>query len=117
MTHVQRIFTDAYMYDYVTRQEIELFAKYLDDYLQAAELSLPSDECDLVLEIVPAEDVEGMAWCYYYVDHRSRTLFWLAPFNTDYLLAEVRGVTSPAHISAFFFLCEIQKEVHALTIF
>lgn len=94
----KRIFTDAYMYDYDIRQEIELFAKYLDDYLQAAELSLPSDECDLVLEIVPAEDGEGTAWCYYYVDHRSRTLFWLTPFDTDYLLAEVRGVTSPAHI-------------------
>ncbi|KAH9168447.1 hypothetical protein EDB89DRAFT_2203149 [Lactarius sanguifluus] len=61
----QRIFTDVYMYDTDLSAEIHAFATLLDnDRTQP----LPTDDYDLVLDIIKVADNEPV-WAYYYIDH------------------------------------------------
>jgi len=96
---MKRIFTDVYMYDPDLSAEIHAFAALLDnDRAQP----LPTNDYDLVLDIIKVKDNETI-WAYYYVDHVSKTLFWQHYYECeDSLLREVRGVQEPGHVSAYF---------------
>jgi hypothetical protein len=100
MTHVwlKRIFTDTDMHDPFFRDEIEEFYQYLQVMLRIDQLKIPSNNYDLVLDIVPIGD--RIQWSYYYACHETRCLFWLETYDADYMLSEVCGVNSLAHISA-----------------
>ena len=99
---MKRIFTDVYMYDPNLSAEIHMFAEHLDDertrLLGTNELPIHHD---LVLDIVKTDD--ETIWGYYYVDHETKTLFWLHYYECgDSLLREVRGVQEASHVSAYF---------------
>ena len=96
---MKRILTDVYMYDSNLSAEIHAFAEYLD---RKRTRPLPTNNFDLVLDVIKAENDE-IIWAYYYVDHDSKTLFWQDHYDCgDSLLREVRGVQEASHVSACF---------------
>ncbi|KAH8989157.1 hypothetical protein EDB86DRAFT_3081157 [Lactarius hatsudake] len=91
----RRIFTDVYMYDVDLSAEIHAFAALLD---RERTQPLPTEDYDLVLDIIKVTDDETV-WAYYYADHVSKTLFWQDFYECeDSLLREVRGVREPGHV-------------------
>jgi len=84
--------TDAYLYESSVRIEIELFANHMTRLQQHADC-LPSGDYDLVLELTPTEDGTN-EWCYYFVDHSMRTLFWLEDFDATELVSELTSISS-----------------------
>jgi hypothetical protein len=92
--------------------EIHEFAAHLDRERtrMLGPFNFPTDYYDLVLDIFETEDNETI-WGYYYVDHHTRTLFWLHYYECgDTLLREVYGANEEGHVSAYF-------TVHQLTRF
>ncbi|KAH9005403.1 hypothetical protein EDB86DRAFT_2825063 [Lactarius hatsudake] len=79
-TMLNGIFTDVYMYDENLSAEIHAFATVLDDELTNLRIqnSFPTNYA-LVLDIIETEN--ETYWAYYYVDHDSKTLFWLHPYE------------------------------------
>jgi hypothetical protein len=97
----QRLFTDTDMYNAVLREEMEDFYSCLKKIIHDEKLTILSENknYDLVLDIMPTEN-EKMLWSYYYACHKTRCLFWLDEYDASYMISEIRGVESPAHISA-----------------
>ncbi|KAI0250650.1 hypothetical protein BJV78DRAFT_544493 [Lactifluus subvellereus] len=93
----RRLFTDTDMHVALLRDEIEEFYHYLQKILHADQLTIPSNNYDLVLDIMPTED-ERIQWSYYYACHDNRCLFWLETYDASYMLSELNGVSSPAHV-------------------
>jgi len=85
------------MYDNNLREEVLRSAEQLWDELRRTG-PLPTAHYDLVLDMVETKD-ETIIWQYYYVDHHSRTLFWLEPYDMSDLLQDIPGVEEPGHIS------------------
>ena len=96
---MKKILTDVYMYDPTLSKEVQAFALYLKERRTS---SLPTNNYDLVLDVIQRESDE-IVWAYYYVDHESKTLFWQDTHNCDFLF-EVRGVQEASHVSAYFSL-------------
>ncbi|KAN0131017.1 hypothetical protein V8E53_011150 [Lactarius tabidus] len=93
----RRLFTDTDMCDETLRDEAERFYSHLQTLPGASELASSVGEYDLVLDIKP--DHTGFKWCYYYVSHSNRCLFWLQEYpiaNMD--MIQNVGVQSLAHI-------------------
>jgi hypothetical protein len=86
------------MHDPLLRDEIEEFYQSLQNILRVDKLKIPSNNYDLVLDIMPIED--SIQWSYYYACHETRCLFWLETYDAAYVLSELCGVKSLAHISA-----------------
>src|ERR1700733_12722655 len=80
------------------REEIEHFYDYLQRLLQNENLSIPSKDYDLVLDITVTNDGR-ISWSYYYACHESRCMFGLETYDASYMMAELVGVKSPAHVS------------------
>ena len=95
----KRLFTDTDMHDQTLREEMENFYGYLQQILRTDQLTIPSKNCDLVLDIMATED-RRTSWSYYYACHDSRCLFWLETYDASYMLSELYGVKAPAHVSA-----------------
>lgn len=77
------------------------FLELLDDTIRDQDKQIPSDH-DLVLELEARDsDVGGYHWCYYFVNHEKRTLFWLHDCDISNDLSEVKGATVPAHVSTY----------------
>jgi hypothetical protein len=108
----KRLFTDTNMHDPALRHEIEDFYHYLQSILRASQLTIPSSNCDLVLDIFPTEGGQ-IQWSYYYACHdaSARCLFWLETYDASYMIFGLFGVSSPAHISA---LCLSSYTPHGL---
>lgn len=108
------------MYDDTLRKEVEEFANYLDQVLLSSQMTLPSSRCELVLELRPADNGKTewfvftfYAWysfgalhaslslerLYYYVDHQTKSLFWLDTYSNPPFLKETKGVKTPSHMS------------------
>ena len=77
---------------------MEQFYSYLQKIISHDRLAIPSNNYDLVLDIMPTEDGQ-MQWSYYYACHDTRCLFWLDLYDANYMISEVFYVTSPAHVS------------------
>jgi hypothetical protein len=99
---LKRLFTDTDMHNKTMRDEIEDFYNYLQRIIDNDQLSIPSKNCDLVLDITVTVDGR-ILWSYYYACHEARCLFWLEMYDASYMISEVFGVKSPAHISALHF--------------
>ena len=98
----QRLFTDADMHDQTLKEEMENFYSYLQKIVRDDGLVIPSQNYDLVLDIMPDKD-NKIQWSYYYACHETRCLFWLDEFDTGYMSKityELHGVESLAHLSA-----------------
>ena len=80
------------------REEVEHFYDFLQRLLQGEGLSIPSENYDLVLDIMVTDD-EQISWSYYYACHDARCLFWLETYDASYMLSGLFGVKSPAHVS------------------
>jgi len=93
----RRLFTDTDMHDPTLREEMETFYTYLREFLQANRITIPSNDYDLVLDIMVTEE-NNISWSYYYACHESRCLFWLKTYNASFILSELFGVESPAHV-------------------
>ena len=78
---------------------MENFYTYLKQLLRTDQLTIPSNDYDLVLDIMKTED-RRISWSYYYACHESRCLFWLETYDASYMLSELYGVKAPAHVSA-----------------
>jgi hypothetical protein len=87
------------MHDPILREEMEDFYTYLQQLIVADKLIIPSKNYDLVLDILVTDD-ERISWSYYYACHESRCLFWLEAYDASYMISELFGVKSPAHVSA-----------------
>ena len=97
----KRLFTDTDMHNKIMRDEIEDFYHYLQRLIKIDQLSIPSKNYDLVLDIMVAEE-ERISWSYYYACHEERCLFWLETYDARFATSEVLGVKSPAHVSALY---------------
>jgi hypothetical protein len=96
---MKRLFTDTDMHDPTLREEMEDFYTYLQQVLHIDQLTIPSKDYDLVLDIM-VTDEQQISWSYYYACHESRCLFWLETYDASYMISELFGVKSPAHVSA-----------------
>jgi hypothetical protein len=95
---LQRLFTDTDMHDPILREEVEAFYYTLQNILRDDQLTLPSKNYDLVLDIMPTKE-QTIQWSYYYACHDNRCLFWLEPYDANYMISELYGVDCPAHVS------------------
>ena len=95
----KRLFTDTDMHNSSFREEIEGFYCYLQNVLRAEQLTIPSNNYDLVLDIMPI-GCTWKQWSYYYACHETRCLFWLDTYDATDMISEAYGAKSPAHISA-----------------
>ena len=86
------------MHDPALKEEMEIFYSYLQDIVRADDLTIPSRNFDLVLDIMP--DGDRIQWSYYYACHDTRCLFWLDQYDAILLTSELDGIESPAHLSA-----------------
>ncbi|KAI0261589.1 hypothetical protein BC834DRAFT_459356 [Gloeopeniophorella convolvens] len=93
----RRLFTDTDMHKPELKEEIEEFYDYLVKTIRVENMHIPSANYDLVLDIAPTDD-DRIAWSYYYACHDARCLFWLEPYDASYMVSELFGVTSPAHV-------------------
>ncbi|KAH9059584.1 hypothetical protein EDB87DRAFT_1577599 [Lactarius vividus] len=85
------------MYNFGLREEIEELYHYLQRIIHHKELIIPSNDYDLVLDIILTED-ERIQWSYYYASHETRSSFWLDVYDANHVISEVFWVTSPAHV-------------------
>ena len=86
------------MYNPKLKEEMEMFYCHLQKRYEG--LIIPSNNYDLVLDIImPTEDGK-IQWSYYYACHETRCLFWLDVYDANHMISEVFCVTSPAHVSA-----------------
>ena len=99
---LKRLFTDTDMHDQTMKDEIEDFYDYLQRVIRNEQLNIPSNNYDLVLDImvIDEEPEKRISWSYYYACHEARCLFWLETYDASYMTFELFGVKSPAHVSA-----------------
>ncbi|KAH9031675.1 hypothetical protein EDB85DRAFT_1328466 [Lactarius pseudohatsudake] len=93
----KRLFTDTDMHNFELKEEMEAFYQYLQWIIRHEELIIPSNNYDLVLDIMPTE-FGRMQWSYYYACHETRCLFWLDKYDANHMISEVFCVTSPTHV-------------------
>lgn len=86
------------MYDPILREEVYKSVEVLATRLQYSGITFPTANYDLVLDIVKTEDGTTHRQ-YYFVDHDTKTMFWLDLYDMRYLLDGIRGVKEPGHIS------------------
>ena len=101
-TPLKGLFTDTDMHNTIMREEIEHFYDFLQQLLQNDNLLIPSKNYDLVLDIMVTGD-DQISWSYYYACHEARCLFWLETYDASYMISELFGVKSPAHVSTLHF--------------
>ncbi|KAH0826608.1 hypothetical protein J3R83DRAFT_4972 [Lanmaoa asiatica] len=96
-----KTFSEVNMCDGVIHDDIESFRTYLFSELETEirnrNLSefLKVDEVQLVLE--PKLDELGLMCCYYFVNSRTRSLFWLNEWDGYEIFEDCRGILSPPH--------------------
>jgi hypothetical protein len=90
------------MYEPDLRDEMDKFVVRLQKKFQRLQVghSLDAASYDLVLDRVETKD-RKIIWQYYFVDHKTRTLFWLDHYDMTDLLCEVYGAWQPGHISGY----------------
>jgi len=87
---------------------MEGFYSYLKGVERVKDLTIPSKNYDMVLDITLNQD-NDIEWSYYYACHDTRCLFWLGEYNATFIASELDGVESPAHLSASraFTICSL----------
>ena len=90
---MQRIYTEAYLCDKQVSSEIDQFQTYLFRYIEENDVAIPLDS-ELVLEL----SHETHSWRYYFVDHTSRSLFWVHECDMTYETFELLGYPTLPHL-------------------
>lgn len=86
-----RIITEAHLYNPDIMAKVTIFVKKIDKLLVRKGIALSSN-VELFLQI------DGAGCGYYFVDHATRTEFWLDPLDADDL--NIPPVVSPSHLSS-----------------
>ncbi|KJA18441.1 hypothetical protein HYPSUDRAFT_45303 [Hypholoma sublateritium FD-334 SS-4] len=87
------VLTDIYLYDADSRTRLENIIENVFQYIDKYRITLPSHDVCLVLEF------RQSGRCgYYFVDHRTRCLFWLEKYDAMEFLAQVRVQYTPSLI-------------------
>ncbi|KAI0044955.1 hypothetical protein FA95DRAFT_1597107 [Auriscalpium vulgare] len=94
----ERVYTDCNMYDEVSREEVESFVAWIRRCLEVLKMPFPLNECDLFVDFYLDDDVGGIRWSYYLVDHTARIPFWLHEHDISSEICEMLGVESPSHV-------------------
>ncbi|KAG2078581.1 hypothetical protein BDR04DRAFT_322279 [Suillus decipiens] len=78
-------------------------ADELCDLARKKSPNFDADDIELVVQVVPDRTDSCR---YYFVDHATRTLFWLDDYDqaTETIFDDLRGVCDPSHIRT---LCEL----------
>jgi hypothetical protein len=99
LTVCQRIYTDANLYEVneflVITESADQILGDLENKARDEGITLPPD-IELVLEIVP--QAKGPICGYYFVEHKSRCLFWLEEFDAEGICEEIKAVVSLSHL-------------------
>ncbi|KAF9226077.1 hypothetical protein BS17DRAFT_807002 [Gyrodon lividus] len=92
----KHVFTDIDLTQSRNLADIEEYIKFLREKERRVLPNL-NPRTHLVIQLL---EVDGFrAWCYYFVDHDSRVIFWVQDFNATELLADLQGVIANSHIS------------------
>lgn len=88
----------SYLFEEEVLDATEEFYGYIKAALDAHHEAIPEDsECMMHVDF---DDEGEQRECYYYmVNHQTRVLFWLNPFEAAAMLDDVDNVTDPSHIS------------------
>ena len=106
---IKNVFTDAYLYDPTTLEQLTACLEQITELVRKANIDVSENE--LVLDLQRGDDGEILCG-YYFVDHAARSLFWLEVFDISPLLSEVRGATMPSHISTPYSLTKSLHVTH-----
>ena len=81
---------------------LDTFAKEIDERVFEQGLVLPIQR-ELVLFLEERKMSGGYNWCYYFVDHETRTLFWIQECDpiSDLDISEITALKAPYDISAY----------------
>ncbi|KAI0253102.1 hypothetical protein BJV78DRAFT_240735 [Lactifluus subvellereus] len=93
----RRLFTDTNMHDNILRDKMEVIYDYLQNILRRDQLTIQSNNYDLMLDIMHLQG-RRIQWSYYYACHETRCLFWLHTYDATDIISEISGVKSPAHV-------------------
>ncbi|KZT04473.1 uncharacterized protein LAESUDRAFT_296031 [Laetiporus sulphureus 93-53] len=91
------IYTDEYLCDPNVLREIEDFVAVLDRIVEEQNIQLPPG-AELVLDLRTDPETEERYWCYYYVNHKDRVLFWIQDYEVTRRLGQLKGIYSATHI-------------------
>ena len=94
---LQRIFTDADLYDRACFNKIIEAVRIIEDLIAEKDIQMP-EEIDLVLDV--NEDGGKEIVDYYFADHEKRIIVFVEEFPSDYLphWSEIRGISSGTHL-------------------
>ena len=100
--HLQRIFTDADLYDHTCFIKIMEAIKIIEDLMAEKDIKKPED-FDLVLDFNEDDDGKEVV-DYYFADHEKRIIVFLHEFPSNCLphWYEVKGVSSGTHLRMSF---------------
>lgn len=109
---IQRIFTDAHIYDEKIFNRLNSHLKTIEDFLDdIGHHENLIGQCDLVLDLVHKDfdkwdqekgTYDGDYDCtYYFVDHQTKVIFWLDPFSANNFETGVQGVNCKTHLRKF----------------
>ncbi|KZV68711.1 hypothetical protein PENSPDRAFT_609737 [Peniophora sp. CONT] len=92
----RRLLTEYYIVLKEWREEIELIVQYVEHCRRKVlGIPLPSDDCDLVVQVLMDERERIVEWAYYYVDHYHRRIFWIRPNPVGFRQHKKLGFASP----------------------
>ncbi|KAI0720666.1 hypothetical protein C8T65DRAFT_735621 [Cerioporus squamosus] len=97
---LKRIYTDTDVRDPKLLEILERFSAQIDEMVHERGLELPPDH-DLVLWLEWRRiSQSGYNWIYYFVDHSTRTLFWIEDYDpvTNLDMDELLALNSPYDI-------------------
>ncbi|KAF8838898.1 hypothetical protein BDN67DRAFT_825796 [Paxillus ammoniavirescens] len=100
----KQVFTDIDLTRSGTLAKIEEYINHLRDRECRVLQIPPLARTQLVIHL----NVQGQ-WCYYFVNHDSRVLFWVDDFDATALLDGLRGVVANGHIR---YAIEVQYWLH-----
>ena len=96
--HLQRIFTDADLYNHACLDKITEAVRIIEDFIAEDDIQKP-EEFDLVLDLDEDDDGKEIVY-YYFADHEKRIIVFLHEFPSNCLphWYEVKGVSSGTHL-------------------
>ena len=98
----KRIYTDCDVRDPKTLATLNVFAKSIYEMVAEQGLELPTSY-ELVLFLEERRISGGYNWIYYFVDHSTRSLFWVQECHPadDLLIQEITALKTPYDISTY----------------
>ncbi|KAH9899337.1 hypothetical protein C8Q73DRAFT_638403 [Cubamyces lactineus] len=112
----KRLYTDADVRDRTMIIILEAFEDTLREMITSQGIILPPDH-ELVLHLEERKISGGYNWLYYYVNHETRSLFWVQEFDIIEQLEMTRGIHTLSDIrweieAKYWLHCEMYPYRH-----